>query len=256
MSTSTWTLSLFAGLPERFGSSSLKLELPAGEMTAAELKAAVAHHFPQHAAIVAAAFVACNQAYAADGDTVRSGDELALLPPVSGGEELEGGQELGAEEEASRRYTLTKEKLSADRIAEFVIVPENGASLVFIGTTREWTNGKRTLKLEYEAYEPMAVRTLRQIGDEIAERWPGALCAISHRTGVVEIAEASVVIAVSAPHRASCYEASRYAIERLKQIVPIWKKEIWEDGTEWVGHQTGPWNPIATPEAEGGSHST
>ncbi|AJY75963.1 molybdenum cofactor biosynthesis protein [Paenibacillus beijingensis] len=256
MITHTWTLSLFAGLPERFGSSSLKLELPAGEMTAAELKAAVAQRFPAHAAILAAAFVACNQAYAADGDTVRSGDELALLPPVSGGEEQGEEQERSAEDDASRRFTLTREPLSADAISQLVIVPENGASLVFVGTTREWTKGKRTLKLEYEAYEPMAIRTLRQIGDEIAERWPGALCAISHRTGVVEIAEASVIIAVSAPHRGTCYEASRYAIERLKQIVPIWKKEIWEDGTEWVGHQQGPWNPVAPPTDEGGSVSS
>ncbi|MNF04742.1 Molybdopterin synthase catalytic subunit [compost metagenome] len=89
----------------------------------------------------------------------------------------------------------------------------------------------------------MAVATMRQIGDEIAQRWQGALCAISHRIGVVGLAETSVVIAVSSPHRDSCYEASRYAIERLKQIVPIWKKEIWDDGSEWKGHQLGPWNP-------------
>ena len=76
------------------------------------------------------------------------------------------------------------------------------------------------------------------------------LCAITHRLGKVAIAEASVVIAVSSPHRVHCYEASRYAIERLKQIVPIWKKEIWEDGSEWKGSQTGPWNPLQTPESE------
>ncbi|MMZ69279.1 Molybdopterin synthase catalytic subunit [compost metagenome] len=89
----------------------------------------------------------------------------------------------------------------------------------------------------------MAVKVLAQIGQEISEHWPGAKCAISHRTGKVDVAEASVVIAVSTPHRDSCYEASRYAIERLKQKVPIWKKEIWEDGSEWKGHQTGPWDP-------------
>jgi molybdopterin synthase catalytic subunit len=89
----------------------------------------------------------------------------------------------------------------------------------------------------------MALAKLRQIGAEITERWPGTRCAISHRIGRVDIAEISVVIAVSAPHRAGCYEASRYAIERLKQIVPIWKKEIWEDGSEWKGHGLGPWDP-------------
>ena len=112
------------------------------------------------------------------------------------------------------------------------------------------TYGQRTVLLEYEAYIPMALKTMETIGEEIENQWPGTLCAITHRLGKVAIAEASVVIAVSSPHRAHCYEASRYAIERLKQIVPIWKKEIWEDGSEWKGSQTGPWNPLQTPQFE------
>lgn len=146
---------------------------------------------------------------------------------------------------ASNRYTITANKLDTDEILAKVIVAEHGAAIAFVGTTREWTHGQRTVRLEYEAYIPMAIRTMEQIGEELAERWPGTLCAISHRIGVVAIAETSVVIAVSSAHRDSCYEASRYAIERLKQIVPIWKKEIWEDGSEWKGHQQGPWNPIS-----------
>ncbi len=142
-------------------------------------------------------------------------------------------------------YELTYAPLSVEQTTAKVIRPEHGAALSFTGTTREFTHGKRTVHLEYEAYEPMALKTMEQIGREIAERWPGTLCAISHRLGKVDIAEISVVIAVSSPHRAECYEASRYAIERLKQIVPIWKKEIWEDGSEWKGHQLGPWNPTA-----------
>jgi molybdopterin synthase catalytic subunit len=141
-------------------------------------------------------------------------------------------------------YEVTASPIDTDQVSRKVIVPENGATLAFIGTTREWTHGKRTLMLEYEAYLPMAVKAMASIGDEITARWPGALAAITHRIGRVDIAEASVVIAVSAPHRDMCYEASRHAIERLKQIVPIWKKEIWEDGTEWKGAQTGPWNPL------------
>nr|WP_223285293.1 molybdenum cofactor biosynthesis protein MoaE [Paenibacillus sp. PL91] len=145
--------------------------------------------------------------------------------------------------EAAPRFVVTSDVISSDDVLAKVIVPEHGAAIAFVGTTREWTHGQRTVRLEYEAYAPMAVATMQQIGDEIAERWQGALCAISHRIGVVGLAETSVVIAVSSPHRDSCYEASRYAIERLKQIVPIWKKEIWEDGSEWKGHQLGPWNP-------------
>lgn len=142
-------------------------------------------------------------------------------------------------------YEITEAPIDVERVSAKVIAPEQGATLAFIGTTREWTHGKRTVLLEYEAYAPMAVKAMARIGEEIAERWPGTRCAITHRIGPVPVAEASVVIAVSAPHRDMCYEASRHAIERLKVIVPIWKKEVWEDGTEWKGAQTGPWNPLA-----------
>lgn len=97
----------------------------------------------------------------------------------------------------------------------------------------------------FREQENGALSKMKQIGEEIAAKWPGTLCAISHRISKVDIAEISVIIAVSTPHRDDSYAASRYAIERLKQIVPIWKKEVWEDGTEWKGHGQGPWNPAA-----------
>ncbi|EEK43849.1 Molybdopterin-converting factor subunit 2 [Bacillus cereus m1293] len=102
---------------------------------------------------------------------------------------------------------------------------------------RELTKGKRTLHLEYEAYETMAVKQLMRIGEEISERWPDAKIAITHRVGRLEIMDIAVVIAVSSPHRKVAYEANEYAIERIKGIVPIWKKEFWEDGTMWIGDQ-------------------
>jgi len=243
-----WTIRLFAGLAERFGGPVVTLPAGRGEMTVRELKEALAARYPEHAAAISSAFIARNQEYAADADTVLAEDELAMLPPVSGGEDPDpadggcGSQQL---------YFITEEPLSVEEIAAAVNDPNHGAALAFVGTTREWTRGKRTVRLEYEAYEPMAVGMMRKIGEEIGTRWPGARCAIGHRIGVVEIAEASVVIAVSAPHREACYEASRYAIERLKQVVPIWKKEIWEDGSEWKGAQTGPWNPLAEPGMPG-----
>ncbi|MFC4776347.1 molybdenum cofactor biosynthesis protein MoaE [Paenibacillus sp. GCM10023252] len=238
-----WTIHLFAGLQERLGSSSIVLSLPKENMSAAELKAELTERYPDQSDSIRISFIACNQAYAQDEAILSNKDELALLPPVSGGQDGTGIEEEG--DECSSRYSVTEAPLSVDAVMSRVIVPKHGASLVFVGTTREWTHGKRTVKLQYEAYVPMAVKTLQQIGDELEQRWPGTIAAISHRIGVVEIGEASVVIAVSSPHRDSCYEASRYAIERLKQIVPIWKKEVWEDGTEWQGHQQGsPWNPI------------
>lgn len=112
-----------------------------------------------------------------------------------------------------------------------------GAITVFIGTVRELTNGKRTLYLEYQAYEPMAVKKLKEIGSEITEKWPQTKVAITHRIGRLEISDIAVVIAVSSPHRREAYEANEYAIERIKQMVPIWKKEFWEDGTKWIGDQ-------------------
>lgn len=239
--TYNWNIKLFAGLPERLGLSEIHLQTESEQLTVEQLKEAVAAIYPEHAGLIQISFVACNHAYAAEDSVLRVTDELALLPPVSGGEER---QELFSNDQIER-YVITNDTINSDDVLAKVIVPEHGAAIAFVGTTREWTHGKRTMRLEYEAYAPMAVATMRQIGDEIAERWSGALCAISHRIGVVGLAETSVVIAVSSPHRESCYEASRYAIERLKQIVPIWKKEIWEDGSEWKGHQLGPWNPTA-----------
>ncbi|WP_313996317.1 molybdenum cofactor biosynthesis protein MoaE [uncultured Paenibacillus sp.] len=241
-----WTIRLFAGLAERIGSPEIAFEHASGEMSVKALKSAVSAIYPEHEPLIGVSFVARNRQYASDSETVSHGDELAMLPPVSGGEDTEVEATLDPDG-WDDRYTLTDQPLDRDKVTSRVIVPGHGASLVFVGTTREWTHGKRTVKLEYEAYAPMALSMMRQIGDEIGERWPGALCAIAHRTGTVGLAEASVVIAVSAPHRGVCYEASRYAIERLKQIVPIWKKEIWEDGSEWKGHQLGPWDPTAPP---------
>lgn len=236
-----WTIKLFAGLPERFGVSSITVEHDTDRLSASELKRLLSSAYPEHAGLIGIAFIACNHAYSNDDTMLNAADELALLPPVSGGEEPAETEENGRYD----LYVITADPIRESDVLAKVVVPAHGAALVFVGTTREWTHGKRTVKLEYEAYVPMAVATMKQIGDEIAERWPGALCAITHRIGVVGLAETSVAIAVSAPHRDSCYEASRYAIERLKQIVPIWKKEIWEDGSEWKGHQLGPWNPTA-----------
>ncbi|SFE51408.1 molybdopterin synthase catalytic subunit [Paenibacillus algorifonticola] len=243
-----WKIDLFAGLSERFGVRSLIIETAEQNMTAADLKNHLMASYPLQADILSISFLACNHAYAQADSIVNANDELALLPPVSGGQ-AEKPTEDEQKSSLEQWYMLTNEKITTEEVLAKVIVPEHGASLAFVGTTREWTKGQRTVRLEYEAYEPMAVKMMKQIGDELAEKWPGTLCAITHRLGVVDIAETSVVIAISSPHRASCYDASRYAIERLKQMVPIWKKEIWEDGSEWKGHQLGPWNPD-TPLAD------
>lgn len=134
-------------------------------------------------------------------------------------------------------FTITDSRISSEELIEKVTHPNAGAIVSFIGTVREMTKGKKTLFLEYQAYRPMAEKMLRQIGDEIQEKWPEAVTAITHRVGKLDISDIAVVIAVSTPHRNDAYEASRYAIERIKELVPIWKKEQWEDGESWIGDQ-------------------
>ncbi|TKC16866.1 molybdenum cofactor biosynthesis protein MoaE [Robertmurraya kyonggiensis] len=134
-------------------------------------------------------------------------------------------------------YEISKEPIDIQAIIDKVVQRDAGAITTFIGTVRELTKGKKTLFLIYEAYESMAVKKLAQIGQEIEEKWPNSKVAITHRVGKLDITDVAVVIAVSTPHRADAYEANRYAIERIKEIVPIWKKEHWEDGEEWIGDQ-------------------
>ncbi|REJ08445.1 molybdenum cofactor biosynthesis protein MoaE [Halobacillus trueperi] len=132
---------------------------------------------------------------------------------------------------------ITTEPLEIEEVTKRVIRREAGAVNTFIGTVREFTKGKRTLFLQYETYKEMAEKKLEQITKEIDQQWPSAEVAIAHRIGRLEITDIAVIIAVSTPHRNDSYEASRYAIERIKEIVPIWKKEYWEDGEEWIGDQ-------------------
>jgi len=247
--TNTWTISLFAGLAERIETRSVQLAWEESRLQAGQIKQRLADKFPQHADILSVSFLACNHSYANDETLVSCSDELALLPPVSGGTDKASQTEDKSSERS--RYAIIESLIDVNGVLNKVYHPDHGAAIAFIGTTREWTAGQRTVTLEYEAYVPMAVSALAQIGEEISARWPGTLCAITHRIGTVGIGEISVVIAVSSSHRADSYEASRYAIERLKQKVPIWKKEVYEDGTEWKGHQLGPWDPTAmldTPE--------
>ncbi|MEK4573885.1 molybdenum cofactor biosynthesis protein MoaE [Bacillus sp. FSL E2-8868] len=135
------------------------------------------------------------------------------------------------------RFEIVDIPIVVQEVTNKVARREAGAITTFIGTVRELTKGKRTLHLDYEAYKPMAVKKLNEIGEEIKKQWPDAKIAITHRVGRLEIMDIAVVIAVSSPHRKVAYEANEYAIERIKRIVPIWKKEFWEDGTEWIGDQ-------------------
>ncbi|RJG22118.1 molybdenum cofactor biosynthesis protein MoaE [Paenibacillus thiaminolyticus] len=143
------------------------------------------------------------------------------------------------------RYRITDQPIVPEESSNQVRRREAGAVTLFLGTVRELTQGKRTLYLEYEAYPAMAVAELERIGQEVRERWPDTETAVTHRIGRLEIGDIAVAIAVSSPHRRAAYEANEYIIERIKQIVPIWKKEHWEDGSAWIGDQS---NTQAYPE--------
>lgn len=134
-------------------------------------------------------------------------------------------------------FEVIETPIEPQKYTNYVLHAGAGAVIVFTGHVREWTHGVRTLYLSYEAYVPMAEKKLTEIGAEMEAKWPGVKVAIAHRIGEMHISDIAVVIAVSSPHRKAAYEANEYAIERIKEVVPIWKKEIWEDGEEWIGGQ-------------------
>jgi MoaE-MoaD fusion protein len=160
---------------------------------------------------------------------VSEGDELAVFPPVSG-----GSAGILPASFPKDFFELTTQSIDVGAIACRVVLPECGATVTLDGYAREWTRGRRTLYLVYEAYAPMAQRELERLGREAHARFEIAHIGIVHRTGRLEIGETSVVISVSAAHRRAAFEACEWAIRELKRTVPIWKKEVFEDGEVWV----------------------
>ena len=169
---------------------------------------------------------AVNQEYATPDTLLKENDELAVFPPVSGGSSHDF-------------FELTTEPIDVGAVARRVVLPECGATVTLDGYAREWTKGKRTLYLVYEAYDTMALTEMQRLGVEAHEKFDIAHLGIVHRTGRLEIGETSVVIAASAPHRQAAFQACEWAIKELKRTVPIWKKEVFENGEAWVTPQTG-----------------
>jgi molybdopterin synthase catalytic subunit len=166
---------------------------------------------------------------------------LAVFPPVSGGAAgLGDAGEQQRVDEAKDFFELTVEPIDTGAVARRVVPPECGATVTLDGYVREWTRGRRTLYLVYEAYEPMALGEMRRLAIDAHKRFEIAHIGIVHRTGRLEIGETSVVISVSAPHRRAAFEACEWAIRELKRTVPIWKKEFYADGEVWVEGEGAP----------------
>ncbi len=176
--------------------------------------------------------VARNRAFAEPATKIAEGDEIALMPPVSGGsEDGAGGLEI---EESGNYFAITRQPIDTRRLSARLLRGGEGALVTFEGTVRNHTNGRRTLYLDYEGYEPMALRTMAEIGRELAASFALERIAMAHRLGRLLIGETSVVVAVTAAHRRPAFEAALEGINRLKKRVPIWKKEHFADGEVWV----------------------
>lgn len=222
---------LFAILADAAGTRRLELAVPVGS-TVADAGAELARQVPALSEWVGRVAYAVNRNYSPPETQLQDGDELALLPPVSGGAGGDG-QILASRD--GGRFLVTGAPLSTDVAAQLVGHNLAGAICVFAGAVREITGDHRTLHLEYDAYAEMAVSEMARIADTIQRRWPNTRVAMHHRIGHLDPGEVSVVVAVAAPHRPAAFEACRFGIDELKRQVPIWKKEVYADGSHWVG---------------------
>jgi len=211
-------VTFFALYHERAGRRHLSLDLAPGT-TVAEMVEEIRRIFPGLAPPTANIVVAVNTEYADPGMVLHGGDDVALIPPVSGGQDM---------------ITITRDPLKPEEITAKVRRDTNGAVVTFLGTTRLFAEGRKVLYLEYEAYEEMANKELEKIRREIQSEWNIEDIAISHRIGRVNIGEISLVVAVASPHRKEAFYACHQAVDHLKERVPIWKKEFFEDGYHWV----------------------
>jgi len=211
------TVLYFAVAREAAGAGSESL--PSPPATVGALRAFLAERHPALGRVLPRCRIAVGQEFAGDGDPVPDGAEIAVIPPVSGG---------------SGRYRVVDRPLELAEVVEAVSGPGLGGVVTFRGDVRDASHGKRVLRLEYEAYVPMAEKKLAEIGRSVGEEH-GARVAIVHRVGALSPGEAAVVIAAAAPHRAPAFRACEATLERLKRDAPIWKREVYEDGSEWVG---------------------
>ena len=221
----------FGILRELAGAAEEHVEVNDGT-TAGELFAELRHRHPELERFARSIALAVNLEYSDKARMLASNDEIALIPPVSGG--------LPGEETRAAHCEIVRERIPTEEIAAKLRAGEDGAVLVFEGVVRNNTRGRRTLYLDYESYVPMALRELEALAEHALGEFKIRDIRVVHRIGRIEIGETSVVIVVASAHRAAAFEACRYAIDTLKKKVPIWKKEYFEDGAVWADGEPFP----------------
>jgi molybdopterin synthase catalytic subunit len=202
------------------GCAQEQVELPEGENLEG-LRRHCETRFPRLGAVGGSLLLAVNQEFAKGPVPLHDGDEVAFMPPVSGGSDADF-------------FRITREPIRAAELAKPLRAAQDGAVVIFEGFVRNHSRGGATLYLEYEAYEPMAISKMQELGEEAKQKFAIDAIGMIHRLGRLEIGETSVAIIVTAAHRRAAFEACQYAIDRLKQIVPIWKKEYFADGAVWA----------------------
>jgi len=220
----------FAALRDRAGTRQVTVAFTDG-MTVGDAILAARKLTPRDPEPGTSIMLALNGEYVTGEQKVTPGDEIALIPPVSG-----GSDEIKTEQDW---VFITAAKLEPVPLTEFVTTGVDGAVVTFLGVTRDHNDGRKVLYLEYEAYQPMAENKIVEIIAEMRSKWKLGKIAIAHRTGRVDIGETSMVVAVSSAHRKPAFEASLYFVDRLKEIVPIWKREFFEGGEVWIGETPG-----------------
>jgi molybdopterin converting factor subunit 1 len=223
----------FASLVDVIGSRQLSFEVSEGG-TVGDLLGALESSHPRIKAYRPVLLTAVNEEYVQQTHEIVEGDEVAIFPPVSGGEVSEAltvGSPYGL-------YRITRETIETQQIVRELLRDEDGAICIFEGVVRNNSKGKSTEHLIYEAYETMALRKLEEIGESVRQLWEIDSIAIIHRLGRMEIGETSVAIIVTSAHRRPAFDSCHYTIDRLKKIVPIWKKEFFDDGEVWVEGQS------------------
>lgn len=220
----------FGQLKDVTGAAERVLEAPEGA-TAASVFERLTEEHPRLAALRASILIAVNEEFAKGERVLREGDEVAFLPPVSGGA---GGWVRSVEDVEGHFFALTLERIDSAALAARLVRDSDGAVVTFEGVVRNESGGRPTKFLDYEGYEPMALKVMEEIGREMAARHGIGRIAIVHRLGRMEIGEASVSVVAASPHRAAAFDAVREAMDLLKTRVPIWKKEHFVDGEVWV----------------------